>query len=224
MRSYNDRYLLGVTQAPLPRISVAVRTAIVDGPSNLALAGGIVLLIVLVNRFTSGFVAQLGVLLGLVVGTLVAVPMGLTDFSPAKGADWSGLTAPFHFGAPLFPIAAVISMCGVMLVTFTESKADMLAVGEMTGHPLSRADLARGLAGDSVSGIFAGVMNGFVDTVFAQNVGLVGMTMLRSRSVAAVVGGIGVDGCAGGLPASIWEFAGVAVEAVGSADAPSTGC
>ncbi|MFF5302343.1 nucleobase:cation symporter-2 family protein [Streptomyces sp. NPDC013161] len=159
-------------------------------PSHLALAGGIVLLIVLVNRFTSGFVAQLGVLLGLVVGTLVAVPMGLTDFSSAKGADWFGLAAPFHFGAPHFPIAAVISMCVVMLVTFTESTADMLAVGEMTGRPLSKADLARGLAGDSVSGIFAGVMNGFVDTVFAQNVGLVGMTKVRSRYVAAVAGGI----------------------------------
>ena len=159
-------------------------------PSHLALAGGIVLLIVLVNRFTSGFVAQLGVLLGLVVGTLVAVPMGLTDFSSAKGADWFGLAAPFHFGAPHFPVAAVISMCVVMLVTFTESTADMLAVGEMTGRPLSKADLARGLAGDSVSGIFAGVMNGFVDTVFAQNVGLVGMTKVRSRYVAAVAGGI----------------------------------
>ncbi|WP_234444312.1 nucleobase:cation symporter-2 family protein [Streptomyces sp. NRRL F-525] len=159
-------------------------------PSHLALAGGIVLLIVLVNRFTRGFVAQLGVLLGLVVGTLVAVPMGLTDFSSAKGADWFGLAAPFHFGAPHFPIAAVISMCVVMLVTFTESTADMLAVGEMTGRPLSKADLARGLAGDSVSGIFAGVMNGFVDTVFAQNVGLVGMTKVRSRYVAAVAGGI----------------------------------
>ncbi|WP_405950594.1 purine permease [Streptomyces prunicolor] len=159
-------------------------------PSHLALAGGIVLLIVLVNRFTSGFVAQLGVLLGLVVGTLVAVLMGLTDFSSAKGADWFGLAAPFHFGAPHFPIAAVISMCVVMLVTFTESTADMLAVGEMTGRPLSKADLARGLAGDSVSGIFAGVMNGFVDTVFAQNVGLVGMTKVRSRYVAAVAGGI----------------------------------
>ncbi|MFE9428378.1 nucleobase:cation symporter-2 family protein [Kitasatospora sp. NPDC006697] len=159
-------------------------------PSHLALAGGIVLLIVLVNRFTSGFLSQLGVLLGLIVGTLVAVPMGLTDFSSVDGADWFGLASPFHFGAPHFPVAAVISMCVVMLVTFTESTADMLAVGEMTGRPLSRRDLARGLAADGVSGIFAGVMNGFLDTVFAQNVGLVGMTKVRSRYVAAVAGGI----------------------------------
>lgn len=77
-----------------------------------------------------------------------------------------------------------------MLVTFTESTADMLAVGEMTGRPLSKHDLARGLAADGVSGIFGGIMNGFLDTVFAQNVGLVGMTKVRSRYVAAVAGGI----------------------------------
>ncbi|MGW6740152.1 nucleobase:cation symporter-2 family protein [Streptomyces sp. NPDC055025] len=158
-------------------------------PSHLALAGGIVLLIVLVTRFTSGFLSQLGVLLGLVGGTLVAVPMGLTDFSSVGHTDWLGVAPPFHFGAPQFPVAAVISMCVVMLVTFTESTADMLAVGEMTGRPLSRRDLARGLAADGVSGIFGGIMNGFLDTVFAQNVGLVGMTKVRSRYVAAVAGG-----------------------------------
>ncbi|WP_329138991.1 purine permease [Streptomyces sp. NBC_01476] len=159
-------------------------------PSHLALAGGIVLLIVLITRFTRGFVAQIGVLIGLVVGTLIAVPMGLTDFSSVGGADWFGITAPFHFGSPHFPVAAVVSMCVVMLVTFTESTADMLAVGEMTGHPVAPGDLARGLAADGVSGILGGIMNGFLDTVFAQNVGLVGMTKVRSRYVTAVAGGL----------------------------------
>lgn len=129
-------------------------------------------------------------LLGLVGGTLVAVPMGLTDFSSVGQAGWLGVSSPFHFGAPQFPVAAVISMCVVMLVTFTESTADMLAVGEMTGRTLSKRDLARGLAADGVSGILGGIMNGFLDTVFAQNVGLVGMTKVRSRYVAAVAGGI----------------------------------
>ncbi|WP_307795336.1 nucleobase:cation symporter-2 family protein [Actinacidiphila acididurans] len=159
-------------------------------PSHLALAAGVVLLIVLVHRFTSGFLAQIGVLLGLVVGTLIAIPMGLTDFSSVGGADWFGVTAPFHFGAPKFPVAAVTSMCVVMLVTFTESTADMLAVGEMTGRRVTPADLARGLAADGVSGVLGGVMNGFLDTVFAQNVGLVGMTRVRTRYVTAVAGAL----------------------------------
>ncbi|MFC1441455.1 nucleobase:cation symporter-2 family protein [Streptacidiphilus sp. N1-10] len=159
-------------------------------PSHLALAAGIIVFIIGVNRFGRGILTQLAVLLGLVLGTLVAIPMGLTDFSSVGHAGWFGLPGLFHFGAPQFPAAAVISMCVVMLVIFTESTADMLAVGEMTGRPLSTGDLARGLAADGLSGILGGAMNAFMDTAFAQNVGLVGMTRVRSRYVAAVAGAI----------------------------------
>ncbi|KAA9165583.1 purine permease [Amycolatopsis acidicola] len=158
-------------------------------PVNLALAAGIVVLIIVLNRWARGFIAQIAVLLGLIVGTVVAIPLGLVDFSSVGDAGWFGITAPLHFGAPHFPIAAVISMCVVMLVTFTESTADMLAVSQLTGKPLSNGDVARGLAGDGLSGILGGFMNAFVDTIFAQNVGLVEVTKVRSRYVTAAAGG-----------------------------------
>jgi xanthine permease len=159
-------------------------------PRKLALAFGIVLAIVLVGRFARGLLGQLGVLIGLVGGTVVAILLGMTDFSNVGSAAWLGIATPFHFGPPHFPLAAVISMCVVMLVTFTESTADMLAVGEMTGRPVTSRDLARGLAAEGVSGVLGGIMNGFLDTVFGQNVGLVGITKVRSRYVAAVAGAI----------------------------------
>lgn len=155
---------------------------------ELGLAFGIVLVIVLVGRFARGLLGQLGVLIGLVGGTIAAILLGMTDFSGVGGAAWLGIAQPFHFGPPQFPLAAVVSMCVVMLVTFTESTASMLAVGEMTGRPVTSRDLARGLAAEGVSGVLGGVMNGFLDTVFGQNVGLVGITKARSRYVAAVAG------------------------------------
>ncbi|MFC3889899.1 nucleobase:cation symporter-2 family protein [Lentzea rhizosphaerae] len=157
---------------------------------ELGLAFGIVLVIVLVGRFARGLLGQLGVLIGLVGGTIAAILLGLTDFSGVGGAAWLGIAQPFHFGPPQFPLAAVVSMCVVMLVTFTESTASVLAVGEMTGRPVTSRDLARGLAAEGVSGVLGGVMNGFLDTVFGQNVGLVGITKARSRYVAAVAGAI----------------------------------
>ncbi|NGY60245.1 purine permease [Lentzea sp. NEAU-D13] len=162
----------------------------VGSGKELALAFGIVLVIVLVGRFARGLLGQLGVLIGLVGGTIAAIFLGLTDFRGVGDAAWLGIAQPFHFGAPQFPLAAVISMCVVMLVTFTESTADMLAVGEMTGRPVTSRDLARGLAAEGVSGVLGGIMNGFLDTVFGQNVGLVGITKVRSRYVAAVAGAI----------------------------------
>ncbi|WP_371634180.1 purine permease [Streptomyces sp. NBC_01259] len=157
-------------------------------PSRLALAAFVVIVILLVARFGRGFLAQTGVLLGVVAGTAVAVPLGLVDVSTARTADWIGVSAPFHFGAPQFPVVAVISMCVVMLVLFAESTADLLAVAELTGRKLTTADMARGLAADGLSGVLGGIMNAFLDTVFAQNVGLVTMTKVRSRHVATVAG------------------------------------
>ncbi|MEV0848170.1 nucleobase:cation symporter-2 family protein [Streptomyces sp. NPDC049954] len=159
-------------------------------PSRLAVAAFVVLVILLVARFGRGFLAQTGVLLGLLAGTAVAVPLGWVDFAGIGAADWIGMSAPFHFGAPRFPPVAVVSMCVVMLVLFAESTADLIAVAELTGRELTDKDLARGLAADGLSGVLGGVMNAFVDTVFAQNVGLVSMTGVRSRHVATVAGTI----------------------------------
>lgn len=156
--------------------------------SHIAVAAIVVLLIVAISRIFRGFIGQIAVLLAIVIGTLVAWAMGMTDFSSVSGEGWVGFSGFLHFGAPKFEAAAIISMCIVMLVTYTESTADMLAVAEMVDKELSPNDLARGLATDGVSAIFGGFMNSFPDTSFAENVGLVGLTKIRSRWVVAVCG------------------------------------
>lgn len=107
-------------------------------PSHIALAGLVILLIVVITRFTTGFLSQIAVLISIIVGTLVAWPMGgLIHWDQVSSSKWFGIAEPFHFGAPKFQAAAIISMCIVMLVTYTESTADMLAVSEMVDKELS---------------------------------------------------------------------------------------
>jgi uracil-xanthine permease len=156
--------------------------------SHILLAGVVVILIVAFARFLRGFLGQTSVLLAIVIGTIIAIPMGLVDFSTVGSSGWFGISQPFHFGPPKFAAAAIISMCIVMLVTYVESTADMLAVGELTGRDLSPNDLARGLAVDGLSAFLAGFMNSFPDTAYAENVGLVSMTNIKSRWVVTVCG------------------------------------
>jgi NCS2 family nucleobase:cation symporter-2 len=66
----------------------------------------------------------------------------------------------------------------------------MLAVAELTDRKLAPGDLARGLATDGFSAFLAGFMNSFPDTAYAQNVGLIGMTGVRSRWVITVTGAL----------------------------------
>jgi uric acid transporter len=106
--------------------------------SHIALAGLVMLLIVVITRVFRGFISQIAVLLSIAIGTLVAWPMHLLNFSSVHSARWVGFSGFFRFGHPRFEAAAIISMCIVMLVTYTESTADMLAVSEMVGKKLTR--------------------------------------------------------------------------------------
>ncbi|PRY00969.1 nucleobase:cation symporter-2 family protein [Allonocardiopsis opalescens] len=159
-------------------------------PRNIALAAGVLVLILLAQRFLPGFWSRVGVLLGIAAGTLVALPLGMADFAPVAEAAWLGVSTPFHFGLPVFEIGAVISMLVVMLVAMTETTGDFLAVGRITGRPADRRMVADGLRADGFSTALGGVFNTFPYTAFAQNVGLVALTGVRSRWVVACSGGI----------------------------------
>ncbi|MFF3450242.1 nucleobase:cation symporter-2 family protein [Streptomyces sp. NPDC002667] len=157
--------------------------------TSLGLAAATLLFVLLLRRFTRGFVKQIAVLLGLVAGTLMAIPLGVTDFGPVAGADVVGFPVPFHFGAPQFHLAAILSLCVVMVVSMTESTADMLALGEIVERPADERTIAAGLRADTLGSALSPLFNGFMCSAFAQNIGLVAMTRIRSRYVVATGGG-----------------------------------
>lgn len=155
----------------------------------LGLAAATLVAVLLLRRFTRGFVKQIAVLIGLVAGTLVAIPFGVTDFAPVADADLVGFPTPFHFGAPQFQLAAILSLCVVMVVSMTESTADMLALGEIVERPADERTIAAGLRADTLGSAISPLFNGFMCSAFAQNIGLVAMTRIRSRFVVAAGGG-----------------------------------
>lgn len=158
--------------------------------SNILLALFVLVAILLVSRFARGFFGNVAILLGLIIGTLVAIPLGLTNFSGVLQAGWLGVTTPFKYGLPTFDVASIISMTLVMLVTMVETTGDIIAVGEIVEVPITPKDLARGLRADGLATMIGGILNAFPYTAFAQNVGLVGLTRVRSRFVVATAGGI----------------------------------
>ncbi|MEV6767869.1 nucleobase:cation symporter-2 family protein [Nocardia sp. NPDC051030] len=159
-------------------------------PSHILLAAVVLVIALVFTVLGRGVWSQLGVLIALIAGVLLSIPMGLVKLAGVSNADLFGAPHVFHFGAPQFPITAVVAMSIVMAVVFAESTASMLAIGEITGKKLERADLARGLIGDGLSALLAGVFSSFVDTIFNQNVGAVANTRVYSRYVTAVSGAL----------------------------------
>lgn len=159
--------------------------------SNVTLAAVTLLIILAIYRFLPGFLSRVAILAGLVLGTLVAIPFGKVDFSRIGQAQWFAVSTPFHFGAPTFDVAAIVSMVIVILVIMTETTADILAIGEVIGRPADGRTVVGGLRADTLStAVSSGLLNGFPVSAFAQNVGLVAITGIKSRFVVAVSGGI----------------------------------
>lgn len=157
---------------------------------NIGLAGATLAVILLLNRFLSGFLCSISILLGLLAGTLLAIPLGRTDFGQLSGVPVFALPSPFHFGAPQFQVGAIVSMLIVMVVSMTESTADMLALGEIVEKPADEETITAGLRADGAASALAALFNGFTATAFAQNIGLVALTNVRSRFVVAVSGAV----------------------------------
>ncbi|WP_405717912.1 nucleobase:cation symporter-2 family protein [Streptomyces sp. NBC_00046] len=184
--------LIGVTLMPVP-VAWAQggdRTAADFGDmKHLALAAFTLLVILLIQRFGRGFVKQVALLLGLLVGTLAAIPFGMADFGALRSAPVAALPTPFAFGAPEFQPAAIISLCLVTLVLMTESSAGMLAIGEICDRETDGRTITRGLRTDGIATLLGPVFGGFPTSAFAQNVGVVSLTKVRSRYVVAAAGG-----------------------------------
>ncbi|WP_250535560.1 nucleobase:cation symporter-2 family protein [Caballeronia sp. AZ10_KS36] len=157
-------------------------------PKNLMIASIVLLAILLINKYLKGFVANISVLLGMAIGFLVALPMGLVNFSGVGRAAWFAPVRPFAFGLPTFDIAAIASLCLVMIVIMVESLGMFLALGDLAMRPVTRADATRGLRTDGLGTVIGGVFNTFPHSSFSQNIGLVGITGVKSRWVVAVSG------------------------------------
>ncbi len=149
----------------------------------------LVVILVLIRWFT-GFIANVAVLLGIIAGAVLATLLGVMHFDRVVSAAWVDLVVPLRFGVPKFQLVPIITMCIVMVVVMIESTGMFLALGEMTGRNIDRAAITRGLRADGVGTILGGILNTFPYTSFSQNVGLVGVTGVRSRWVTATGGAI----------------------------------
>ncbi len=159
-------------------------------PGYLGIAALVLAIILLLLRFTTGFLRNTAVLIGIVVGYLVTLAIGWGDFGGIETQPWVTIVLPFQFGMPRFDLVASLSMCLVMVVVMIESTGMFLALGNMVGRPVGQADLARGLRADGVGTIIGGVFNTFPYTSFSQNVGLVGVTGVTSPMVCVTGGAI----------------------------------
>lgn len=153
---------------------------------NVGLAMLTLAICMVLNRIKR--LARMSILLALVAGTIISMFTG--QAKPFVAGSPLAVPLPLQFGAPIFAGAAIISMFIVMIVIMVETTADIIAVGEVVGTETPAKRVADGLRADMLSSVVAPVFNTFPATAFAQNVGLIALSGVKSRWVVATGGGI----------------------------------
>ena len=155
---------------------------------GLGIASLVLVSILLIAKFCKGFLANVAVLLGIVIGAVVATSLGMMTFEKVAAARWVDVVLPFHFGMPKFSFLHIATMTLVMIVVLIESTGMFLALSDMTGKRITQRELAAGLRVDGVGTVLGGIFNTFPYSSFSQNVGLVAVTGIRSRFVCVAAG------------------------------------
>jgi uracil-xanthine permease len=142
--------------------------------------------IILATVLLRGFFGRIAILIGVIVGYLVAWPQDqLKSLSPnLKAADWFGTP---DFTAPSFNWNAIALIVPVVIVLLAENTGHIKAVASMTGRDLDRS-LGRGYMGDGAATMVAGLGGGSGTTTYAENIGVMAATRVYSTAAYIVAG------------------------------------
>lgn len=155
---------------------------------HIAIAAVSLVSIMLIAKFARGFIANISVLLGIVVAAIIATVMGYMNFDKVAKANWFDLVLPFEIAVPVFDPILILTMTLVMIVVMIESTGMFLAISDLTGKKIDQKQLSAGLRVDGLGTLIGGIFNTFPYTSFSQNVGLVGVTGVKSRFVCVAAG------------------------------------
>lgn len=162
-------------------------------PQNLGLAFLVLVTVIILNSTNRTILRMSSIVIGLVVGYIVAIPMGLVNFSNLGNLSLFALPIPFRYGFS-FDVAAFIPFAFLYLITTIESTGDLTATSIITNQPIRGETyinrIKGGLLGDGVNSFIAACFNTFPNTTFSQNNGVIQLTGIGSRYVGFFIAGI----------------------------------
>jgi NCS2 family nucleobase:cation symporter-2 len=142
------------------------------------------LAIILVSVLFRGILGRLSILIGVVIGYLVAVSRGEVDFSKVDAAAWIGLP---QFQTPQFHVGVLGLFVPVVLVLVAENVGHVKSVAAMTGQNLDGV-AGRALMADGAATVLAGLGGGSGTTTYAENIGVMAATKVYSTAAYWIAG------------------------------------
>lgn len=153
---------------------------------HLGLALLALISIIFFNRSSNRFLRMASIVLGLLIGCIVAYFLGMIDFSKINGIASFNIPIPFKYGLR-FDIGTIIGIGLIYLVTAVEAFGDITANSLISGQPVEGEVFMKrargGILADGFNSMLAAVFNSFPNSIFAQNNGMIQLTGVASRYV-----------------------------------------
>ncbi|REH97107.1 purine permease [Staphylococcus felis] len=177
--------IIGITLMPVAMNYIAggQETKDYGDPKYILLGFSTLIIILLLQRFTTGFIKSIAILIGLVAGTIIASVFGLVNLSEVQSAHWFELPQPFRFTGFAFDIGAILVFFIVVLISLIESTGVYQALSEITGRQLIRKDFRKGYMAEGIAIMLGSIFNAFPYTAYSQNVGLVSLSGVKKNNV-----------------------------------------
>lgn len=150
---------------------------------NLIVGGVTFAIILLLYRYTKGFVQSISILIGMLAGMLIAGFFGQLDFASVQTASWFQIPIPFKITHLEFEIGSIVSLVIVGIVTIIEATGNYLALGSMMDQKIEESDFKKGYFSAAIAFMISGIFNTNPQTAFSQNLGVVQMSGVKKREV-----------------------------------------
>lgn len=154
---------------------------------NVGIAALVLVLIVFFNRSSNRYLRMGSIVIGLVVGYIVAWMLGMVDFGSVQSYGGFNYPNPFKYGLN-FNISSIIGLGLVYLITSIEAYGDITANSLISGEPVEGDTFMKraegGILADGFNSMLAGLLfSSFPNSIFAQNNGMIQLTGVASRYV-----------------------------------------
>lgn len=153
---------------------------------NLGLAALVIISILIFNRSSNRYLRMSSIVLGLIIGFVIAYFLGRVDFAQIQSYGGFNIPSPFKYGL-VFDPAAIIGLGVVYLITAIEAYGDITANSLISGQPIEGEKFQKrssgGILADGFNSMLAGCLNSFPNSIFAQNNGMIQLTGVASRYV-----------------------------------------
>ena len=157
---------------------------------HVGLAALVLILIIFFNRSSNRYLRMSSIVIGLMVGYVLAWILGMVDFSAVQNYGGFNIPVPFRYGIS-FDLSAIIGLGLVYLITAIEAYGDITANSLISGEPVEGEVFVKrasgGILADGFNSMLAGIFNSFPNSIFAQNNGMIQLTGVASRYVIRII-------------------------------------